>query len=206
MGQTAVSASVVGLFRVGIRYIDAIRAPLVRGLASIGVRANHLTILGALIAVASGYVASQGQLPAAGLIFLAGSLLDGLDGALARHTGSSSRFGAYLDSVLDRVGESAILIGLIAHFFGQGDEIGVIFAGVALATSMLVSYARARAEGLGLSSGGFVLAPRPVRVVILAVGLIVGQPRPAVILVAVLAGISAAQRILAVRRDVTTKD
>ena len=199
-------ASVVGLFRVVSRYIDTIRAPLVRGLASIGVRPNHLTILGALIAVASGYVASQGQLPAAGMIFLAGSLLDGLDGALARHTGSSSRFGAYLDSVLDRVGESAILIGLIAHFSEQGDEIGVIFAGAALAASMLVSYARARAEGLGLSSGGIVPAPRPVRVVILAVGLIVGQPRPAVILVAALAGISAAQRILAVRRDATTKD
>ena len=199
-------ASVVGLFRVVSRYIDTIRVPLVRGLASIGVRPNHLTILGALIAVASGYVASQGQLPAAGMIFLAGSLLDGLDGALARHTGSSSRFGAYLDSVLDRVGESAILIGLIAHFSEQGDEIGVIFAGAALAASMLVSYARARAEGLGLSSGGIVPAPRPVRVVILAVGLIVGQPRPAVILVAALAGISAAQRILAVRRDATTKD
>ena len=199
-------ASVVGLFRVVSRYIDTIRVPLVRGLASIGVRPNHLTILGALIAVASGYVASQGQLPAAGMIFLAGSLLDGLDGALARHTGSSSRFGAYLDSVLDRVGESAILIGLIAHFSEQGDEIGVIFAGAALAASMLVSYARARAEGLGLSSGGIVPAPRPVRVVILAVGLIVGQPRPAVILIAALAGISAAQRILAVRRDATTKD
>ena len=196
----------MGLFRVVSRYIDTIRVPLVRGLASIGVRPNHLTILGALIAVASGYVASQGQLPAAGMIFLAGSLLDGLDGALARHTGSSSRFGAYLDSVLDRVGESAILIGLIAHFSEQGDEIGVIFAGAALAASMLVSYARARAEGLGLSSGGIVPAPRPVRVVILAVGLIVGQPRPAVILIAALAGISAAQRILAVRRDATTKD
>ena len=200
------SARVVAVFHTLIRYVDAIRAILVRGLASIGVRPNHLTILGGLIAVSSAYLASQGPLPAAGLVFLAGSLMDGLDGALARHTNSSSSFGAYLDSVLDRVGESAILIGLIAHFVQEPDKVGVIAAAAALAASLLVSYTRARAEGLGLSSGGFIPAPRPVRVIILAVGLIIGLPLPAVVLVAVLAGISAMWRILAVRRDASPWD
>ena len=200
------SARVVAVFHTLIRYVDAIRAILVRGLASIGVRPNHLTILGGLIAVSSAYLASQGHLPAAGLVFLAGSLMDGLDGALARHTNSSSSFGAYLDSVLDRVGESAILIGLIAHFVQEPDKVGVIAAAAALAASLLVSYTRARAEGLGLSSGGFIPAPRPVRVIILAVGLIIGLPLPAVVLVAVLAGISAMWRILAVRRDASPWD
>lgn len=200
------SARVVALFHTLLRYVDAIRAILVRGLASIRVRPNHLTILGALIAVSSGYLASQGHLLAAGLVFLAGSLMDGLDGALARHTNTSSSFGAYLDSVLDRVGESAILIGLIAHFAQEPDEIGVIVAAGALAASLLVSYTRARAEGLGLSSGGFIPAPRPIRVIILALGLVIGQPLPAVALVAVLAGISALLRLLAVRRDANPRD
>ena len=191
----------MALFHTLTRYLDAVRAILVRGLAAIGARPNHLTLLGALIAVSSGFLASQGYLLAAGLVFLAGSLMDGLDGALARHTNSVSSFGAYLDSVLDRVGESAILIGLIAYFAQEPDEVGVIVAAAAMAASLLVSYTRARAEGLGLSSGGFIPAPRPIRVVILAVGLIVSQPLPAVAIVAALAGISALLRILAVRRD-----
>lgn len=176
---------------------ERIRSPVVRVLAAVGVRPNHLTILGALIAVGAGYLASEGALLPAGLIFLAGSLMDGLDGALARRTDSVSRTGAFLDSVLDRVGEAALLIGVSFYFAQEEDGLAVVTAAAALALSMLVSYARARAESLGLNRGGIILAPRPVRVVILSAGLIVAQPFIAVIAVAVLSAVSALQRIVA---------
>ena len=177
--------------------VEGIRSPIVRVLGAVGVRPNHVTIFGALIAVGAGYLASQGALLPAGLVFLAGSLMDGLDGALARHTDAVSRTGAFLDSVLDRVGEAALLIGLSLHFAQEEDGLAVATATAALALSMLVSYARARAEGLGLNRGGNVLAPRPVRVVILSAGLIVAQPFIAVIAVAALSAVSALQRIVA---------
>ena len=185
----------------GADALERIRTPIVRVLAVLGVRPNHLTIFGALVAGVSGYAAGQGMLLPAGLIFLAGSLLDGLDGALARHTGSASRTGAFLDSVLDRVGEAALLIGLIVHFAREDDDLAIVATAAALALSMLVSYVRARAEGLGLNRGGVILAPRPVRVTILAAGLIIGQPRIAVIAVAALSALSSLQRIAAGMSD-----
>ncbi len=177
--------------------VERIRSPIVRVIAAVGVRPNHLTVLGALIAVGAGYAAGQGALLPAGLVFLAGSLMDGLDGALARHTDSVSRTGAFLDSVLDRVGEAALLIGLSFYFAGEDDALAVVLTSAALALSMLVSYARARAESLGLNRGGIIPAPRPVRVAILSAGLIVAQPLIAVIAVAALSGVSALQRIIA---------
>ena len=177
--------------------VEGIRSPIVRVLAAFGVRPNHLTVLGALIAVGAGYLAGQGALLPAGLVFLAGSLMDGLDGALARHTDSVSRTGAFLDSVLDRVGEAALLIGLSFYFAGEDDALAIVLTATALALSMLVSYARARAESLGLNRGGIILAPRPVRVAILSVGLVVAQPLIAVIAVVALSAVSALRRIIA---------
>ena len=177
--------------------VERIRSPIVRVLAAVGVRPNHLTVLGALIAVGAGYLASQGALLPAGLLLLGGSLMDGLDGALARHTDSASRTGAFLDSVLDRVGEAALLIGLSFYFAREDDALAVVVTTAALALSILVSYARARAEGLGLNRGGIILAPRPIRVAILSAGLIIAQPLIAVIAVAALSGVSALQRIIA---------
>lgn len=177
--------------------VERIRSPIVRVLAAVGVRPNHLTVLGALIAVGAGYAASQGMLLPAGIVFLAGSLMDGLDGALARHTDSVSRTGAFLDSVLDRVGEAALLIGVTFYFAQEEDTLAVVATAAALALSMLVSYARARAESLGLNRSGFIPAPRPVRVVILSAGLIIAQPAIAVIAVAALSAVSALQRIIA---------
>ncbi len=181
--------------------LGGIRSPIVGVLAAIGIRPNHLTVLGALIAVGAGYSASQGALLPAGLIFLAGSLMDGLDGALARHTDSVSSTGAFLDSVMDRVGEAALLIGLSLYFAREEDIVAVVATAAALALSMLVSYARARSESLGLNRGGIILAPRPVRVVILSAGLIIAQPLIAVIAVAALSAVSALQRIIAGMRS-----
>jgi CDP-diacylglycerol--glycerol-3-phosphate 3-phosphatidyltransferase len=161
--------------------IDKIRDPIVTAMAAVGLRPNHVTVLGALVAGLSGYVASTSALFLAGLVFLVGSVLDGFDGALARRTGRVSVFGAFLDSLLDRVGEGLLLLGVMVHFAANDDVLGAALAFAAFLTSVLVSYARARAEGLGFRGTGG-LSPRPVRIVLLVAGLLLGQAAPLLLL------------------------
>lgn len=183
-----------------LRAVEFVRAPIVGALAALGVRPNHLTLLGALVAAGAAYVASQGSLLAAGLLFLAGSLLDGLDGSLARRTGRSSTFGAFLDSFLDRVGEGLLLFGILVYYLSANDDTGAALAFVALFLSFLVSYARARAEGLGLRGTGGP-SPRPVRVAVLVLGLLSGLVTGALIVVAALSGASVLWRVAVIWRQ-----
>lgn len=180
--------------------LDRVRSPVVGVLAAIGVRPNHLTILGGLIAASSGYAAAQGELRIAGAIFLGGSLLDAFDGALARRTGRVSVFGAFLDSLLDRVGEGLLLLGILVYFIALDDDRGAALAFGVMLASVLVSYARARAEGLGLQSVG-VVSPRSVRVAILVAGLLFGQLILALALILVLSVVSVVQRTVSVWRQ-----
>ena len=136
-----------------------------------------------------------------GAIFVIGSLLDILDGALARSSGKGTPFGAFLDSTTDRVGEGFMLgsIGLV--FFRHGDEVALAFAMAAIAGSFLVSYARARAEALGLR-GNVGLGSRTERVVVISVGLGLapwGALPWAIYVLAVTAWITVAQRVWSVR-------
>ena len=136
-----------------------------------------------------------------GAVFVIGSLLDILDGALARSSGKGTPFGAFLDSTTDRVGEGFMLgsIGLV--FFRHGDEVALAFAMAAIAGSFLVSYARARAEALGLR-GNVGLGSRTERVVVISVGLGLapwGALPWAIYVLAVTAWITVAQRVWSVR-------
>ncbi len=136
-----------------------------------------------------------------GAVFVIGSLLDILDGALARSSGKGTPFGAFLDSTTDRVGEGFMLgsIGLV--FFRHGDEVALAFAMAAIAGSFLVSYARARAETLGLR-GDVGLGSRTERVVVISVGLGLapwGALPWAIYVLAVTAWVTVVQRILYVR-------
>jgi CDP-diacylglycerol--glycerol-3-phosphate 3-phosphatidyltransferase len=180
--------------------LDRMRSPVVDVLAAVGIRPNHLTILGGLIAASSGYAAAQGELRIAGAVFLGGSLLDAFDGALARRTGRVSVFGAFLDSLLDRVGEGLLLLGILVYFIALDDDRGVVLAFGVTLVSVLVSYARARAEGLGLRGVG-VVSPRSVRVAILVAGLLLNQLIPALALILVLSIISVVQRTVSVWRQ-----
>ena len=138
-----------------------------------------------------------------GAVFVIGSILDILDGALARSSGKGTPFGAFLDSTTDRVGEGFMLgsIGLV--FYRHADEVALAFAMAAIAGSFLVSYARAKAEALDLR-GDVGLGSRTERVVVISVGLGLapwGVLPWAIYVLAVTAWLTVVQRILHVRRQ-----
>lgn len=125
--------------------------PVVKILARLGITPNALTVFGFLLNVVAG------ALIAAGLPFWGGVMMtaiampaDALDGSLARATGRQSKFGGFLDSVLDRFAEAAILLGMAWNFLARGDALSTWACFLALLGSIMVSYTRARAEGLGL--------------------------------------------------------
>jgi len=178
--------------------------PIVLFMARLGISPNHLTLLGFAGNVGAGALAARGQFIAAGVLSLAASGLDLLDGALARATGRATAFGAVLDSTLDRLSEVAVLGGLAFYFANRGDREEVMLCFIAMVGSVLVSYVRARAEnfGLDLREGLFT---RPERVLVLGLGLIIDQTRIALWILAVVAGLTALQRLYVVwdrfRRD-----
>jgi CDP-diacylglycerol--glycerol-3-phosphate 3-phosphatidyltransferase len=178
--------------------------PFAAALARLGVSPNVATLLGLLLAGAAAYFAATGRFPPAGLLVFAAALFDLIDGALARRAGLVTKRGAFLDSNADRVSESAVLLGLAVHFVqpGVADRTATILCFVALAGSLMVSYVRARAEGLGLGGDskfdGFFT--RAERVGIVAVGLVAGQPVIALWVLAVGTPLSALQRFWSIWR------
>ncbi|MDP3767007.1 MAG: CDP-alcohol phosphatidyltransferase family protein [Dehalococcoidia bacterium] len=179
--------------------------PLVGVIARTGVTPNQLSVAGFTGNVGAAALAARGQFLPAGLLMLGASALDLLDGALARATGRESPFGAVLDSVLDRLSEAAVLSGLAFYFAGKGRREEVALCAAALAGSLLVSYVRARAleYGFDLREGFFT---RVERVLLLSGGLIIGQVRIALWVLAVMANVTAAQRVYAVRRRFGNED
>ena len=153
-----------------------IEVPGARFFQAIGLTPNAITLLGFAVCVAAAYVVSNGWLLAGGIVFLVGGGLDMFDGALARMTGKASPFGALMDSVFDRLGEAALFVGMGLYFlrgdFG-GDTLTLYVAILLLALvfSQVVSYLRARGEGLGAFTRDGVMT-RTERVIILGVGLI----------------------------------
>jgi CDP-diacylglycerol--glycerol-3-phosphate 3-phosphatidyltransferase len=182
--------------RVSPRITD----PIVSPLAALGVTPNMISVAGFAGNLAAACFAAGGHLLIAGVIMLAASALDLLDGALARRTGTVTTFGAVFDSVLDRLSEAALLAGLLFHFTqigGHTQEIILVYA--AIVGSIMVSYVRARAEGIGLElrEGLFT---RAERVILLGGALIIGGDvvRWALWILAVLSIATALQRVFAV--------
>lgn len=149
----------------------AILNPVVRLALALHVTANTVTVLGLLIVVVAAVVIGSGGLLAGALILMGGSLLDAVDGALARATGGGTPFGGFLDSTLDRAGEAIVYLAIAAYYLrGAAPTWPVLAAFIALAGSFLVSYSRARAEGIGVSAS-VGLAPRTERMVLVLAGL-----------------------------------
>jgi phosphatidylinositol phosphate synthase len=145
--------------------------PVVRLLLRTRVRPNVITTLGTGVLVASAVAFGLGRVHWGGFLLLISGLFDIVDGRVAREGGMATTFGAFYDSTLDRVGESALFTGIAVYFLRGGVPperltLAVIACTVALAASLLVSYARARAEGLGLSCK-VGLAQRAERVLLL---------------------------------------
>ena len=140
-------------------------------------------------------------------VFVVGSLLDILDGALARLNGLGTPFGAFLDSTVDRVGEGFMLGAIALVLVREGNEWGVALTFAAVAGSFLVSYTRARAEALGLR-GDVGIGSRAERVAVITAGLVLaplGALPWAIVLLTVTAWVTVAQRVLAVRSQLRSK-
>ena len=150
----------------------AMLAPIVRLAQRMGVTANTVTVAGFLIVVAAAVLVGSGNLLAGAIVLVGGSLLDAVDGALARATGGGTAFGSFLDSTLDRAAEAILFGGIVAYYLRSSiDPLGpVLLALAALSGSFLVSYTRARAEGIG-ASASVGLAQRTERLVLIVAGI-----------------------------------
>ena len=173
--------------------------PLARLLSAMRVGPDSLTAAGWVLSVGAATLFALGYTKAAGGVMLFAGLFDALDGAVARESNRMSAFGAFLDSTLDRLSESAIFVGVIFFYAASARPYEVLLAGTAMAFSLMTSYTRARAEGLGLKCEVGLLE-RAGRVVILSLFSLVGLVIWGVGLVAVGALVTTTQRILHVRR------
>ena len=181
-----------------------VETPVARALARLGIGPNVITLAGLVGACGSAYLLGTGSLAWGGVVLLAAGVLDLFDGAVARLTGRASKFGALLDSTADRVSEAVVLLGLLVFYMGEASTLGAALAFAAMVGSMMVSYVRARAEGLGVHWTGGVMT-RPERVAVLGAATIAGEWwGPAVIValgvIAALTTLTTLQRVFYVRR------
>ncbi|OIP26901.1 MAG: CDP-alcohol phosphatidyltransferase family protein [Chloroflexi bacterium CG15_BIG_FIL_POST_REV_8_21_14_020_46_15] len=171
--------------------------PVIGILGKSGIKPDALTFTGLAINIGAAYVIATGHFPLGGILILVAGLFDLLDGALARFAKKTTKFGAILDSAVDRISEAAIFCGLLVWYMPGRSEILLIFA--VLIGSFLVSYIRARAEGLGLECKGGLFT-RAERVIVLAVGLLVNQVIIALWILVVFVYITVVQRLVYLRR------
>lgn len=177
-------------------------ASIARLISRTGVSPNILTLSGFLATVGVSYVLALGHERVAGLLIIPVGLFDTLDGALARAMDKATPFGAFFDSTLDRFAEIALYLGLLYLYRGSTLETVLIY--LAITGSLMVSYTRARAEGLGLECK-VGLFTRFERLAVLVVGLLLEQTFVALIILAIFSNLTALQRMWYVRRA-TTKE
>jgi CDP-diacylglycerol---glycerol-3-phosphate 3-phosphatidyltransferase len=161
----------------------------------LGVHPNALTIFGCLLQVGVGVVLATGALRLGGVLLAVTSVFDAFDGALARQRGLASKFGAFLDSSLERVSESGVLVGLAWHFMGQPGRVEELLIYVAIVGSLMVSYTRARAEGLGVECKEGLFT-RVERTLVLFIGLVTGWIVPVLWLLAIGSVLTAVHRMV----------
>jgi CDP-diacylglycerol--glycerol-3-phosphate 3-phosphatidyltransferase len=174
--------------------------PIAALLNRIGLMPNTMTILGLVGNTIGAIFLSQGEMTVGGLIILVMGPVDALDGTMARLRGMTGKFGAFVDSVTDRYSELVIFGGLLVYFTRQGDTLSALLVYAAAAGSILVSYNRARGQSLGYDTKIGILT-RLERYLVLAPALVLNIPILGLWIIAVLANITAVQRILDVRRQ-----
>ena len=170
---------------------------------------NAISLTGLVLNVLAAALVFADYFFLGGLAFIVGSLMDTLDGRYSRMSGKGTQFGAFLDSTLDRASEGIVLTAVAYQFAGDGRDVAAAATVAAVLASVMVSYTRARAEALGIK-GDVGIAPRAVRVVILAIGLLFARGaslgdfdllEPAVYVLAGLSIVTVFQRIFFVRRQ-----
>jgi CDP-diacylglycerol--glycerol-3-phosphate 3-phosphatidyltransferase len=184
-----------------------ITLPVVGILSKSGITPNALSLTNLALNIVAAGVIATGHLLLGGVLVLVSGLFDLLDGALARFTKQSTKFGALLDSTVDRVSEAAVLVGLMVWYARQqaslgevGLEIALVLIFAVLVGSFLVSYLRARAEGLGLECQ-IGLFTRAERVIVLAIGLLIGQIFVALCILVVFVFVTVIQRLVYLRKQ-----
>jgi CDP-diacylglycerol--glycerol-3-phosphate 3-phosphatidyltransferase len=174
---------------------------------------NGISIVGFALNLAAAVLVTQRLFFLAGVAFIVGSIMDTLDGRYSRMSGKGTLFGAFLDSTLDRVEEGIVLAAVAGYFAAQGDDFAAAMCVVAVLGSLMVSYTRARAEALGVDCK-VGLATRPVRVVILSIGLVFARGAslgdfellaPAIYVLAVLTTFTVIQRVWHVRGELSAE-
>ncbi len=174
-------------------------------IAKTGISANTLTWLGFGLSVGVAYFLACGYLKVGGVLIILVGILDGLDGALARFKGRASRFGAFLDSTLDRFSEAVIYLGLLIFYTQRQARQETLLIYAAIVGSLMVSYARAKAEGLGVECK-IGLLTRFERLFVLVCGLVFDQTLVALWIVAILSNFTALQRMYIVWRATDGKE
>ena len=169
---------------------------------------NAISMVGLIGNLAAAVLVTQRLFFLAGVAFILGSVMDTLDGRYSRMSGKGTLFGAFLDSTLDRIEEGVVLAAVAGYFAAQGDDFAAAMCVVAVLGSLMVSYTRARAEALGVECK-VGIATRPVRVVILAIGLVFAKGAgigdfellaPSIYAIAALTTFTAGQRVWHVRK------
>ena len=173
--------------------------PVARLLLHLGARPNHLTVLGLGVSVAAAYVFAAGQLRAGAALLAVAGLFDFFDGAVARLAGSDSDYGAFLDSVVDRYSDVAVLLGVLVYYQQRGDTAGAVLTMATLAGTVMTSYTKARAQSIGVRCD-IGMIERPERLIVLIAGGTFHLLTPVMALLAVLTNFTALQRIIYTRR------
>lgn len=188
---------------------DRLMRPVGRAFSRAGLSANVVTLASVVVMAAAGGLIIQGRLLAAGLVAIVGASGDAIDGAIARVRGTTDRFGALLDSTSDRLSDALLMVPL-AWLYGVAPDIderdAPWVAGLALGTlvaSFLVSYVRARAEGLGIACK-VGIAERAERTILLIAGLVFDVVPYALAILCLLTVVTFGQRIAHVRAQVRT--
>lgn len=187
-----------------------VELPVARCMERVGLTPNLVTLIGLLIAVGGAWLVAVGEWWMGGIVVLFGGVFDMFDGALARMTGRASKFGALLDSVVDRVSEAVALFGILAYYLVSDNDVGAALAYAAIIGSLMVSYMRARSEGLGIDCKVGVMT-RPERVAAIGFGLIAAHWLPVVMPVVLgtigaLAAVTAVHRLIHTARAISSQD
>jgi len=186
------------LSKYGRGWIAAPLNQIAQWLEQTGISPNALTLIGFALTLAVAGVLATGQLLLGGVLLIFAALFDTLDGALARLTGKVTIFGAFFDSTMDRYSEAVTLSALVYYYSFQPDgRVAVLLLVATLVGSLMVSYTRARAEGLDIEcKEGFF--QRTERIVVLILGLVTGWMLPVLAVLALLTNVTAIQRIVSV--------
>jgi len=190
-----------------VTFTDLMRAwfkfvldPIAGFLNRLGLMPNTVTLIGLAGTLVASVLLARGNFLVGGILVLAMGPIDALDGTMARLRGEATEFGAFVDSVTDRYSELLILGGLLVYFLQQGDVLTGTLVFAAAAGSVLVSYVKARAEGLHFEARVGILT-RMERYLVMAPSLILGYPKVGLWIIAILANLTAVQRIVHVRRQ-----